>query len=235
MYTDQREHLSYTSSDLLTASTAATSEQLVAIKFSHRLSLLEINLAGDNWPTGDMTLTLKNVYTDANVDLNTLSFKATGNTKDVVCHPDGTMSFKVILPPQVFEEGKIFAILTIGGIEYEVRQNTYMETYSGKKITSTITMNDNREIVEFVGDINPWDTPDLIDDVVPEDIQDKMEPYIPIYKGNTPPNVEGEYLISQFVTVYCEDQNEGGYNPGDYVNDTLLNFNCQCNTGESQS
>ncbi len=221
---NQEDYSRYTGSDLMTASTAATSEQLVALKFSHRLSLLEINLAGDNWPTGAMTLTLKNVATKANVNLNTLSFTSAGNSQDVVCYPDGTKSFKAILPPQAFEEGKLFAILTIGKEEYEVYQNNYMETYSGKKVTSTITMNSKQEIVEFVGDINPWDTPDRIDDVVPEDIQDEMDDYIPIYKGSTPPNVEGAYIVEPFTTVYCED---GNYEPGHVIADFYIRFSNQ--------
>ncbi len=228
--TDQEDYSRFTGSDLATASTAATSEQLVALKFSHRLSLLEISLAGDNWPTGAMTLTLKDVYTKANVDLNTLSFTATGTTKDVLCYPDGTKSFKAILPPQAFKKDKVFAILTIGSEEYEIIQSGNMETTSGKKTPVTLTLNSQKEIVEFVGDINPWDTPDMIDSVVPEDIQDKMAAYIPIYKGVNPPNIEGDYLISPFITVYCEDQGNGGYDPGEYVTERYIRFSNQNST-----
>ena len=53
-----------------------------------------------------------------------------------------------------------------------------------------------------------------IDDVVPQDIQNKMGSYIPIYRGKNPPNIEGVYVIQPMTTVYCEDQNSGGYKPG---------------------
>lgn len=56
-----------------------------------------------------------------------------------------------------------------------------------------------------------------IDDVVPKDIQEKLKNYIEIYRGVNPPNVEGAYFIDPFVTVYCEDQGNGGYDPGDIV------------------
>lgn len=56
-----------------------------------------------------------------------------------------------------------------------------------------------------------------IDDVVPEYIQDKIEEYIPIYKGVNPPSVEGAYRIEPFECLYCEDYGDGGYAPGTIV------------------
>lgn len=38
-----------------------------------------------------------------------------------------------------------------------------------------------------------------------------------IYNGVNPPNVEGTYLVDPFVTVYCEDEGVGGYEPGELV------------------
>lgn len=63
-----------------------------------------------------------------------------------------------------------------------------------------------------------------IDTVIPEEIREKMEPYIPIYEGVNPPNVEGAYYISPFVAVYCED---GGYSPGASVNPRTIRFSNQ--------
>ena len=63
-----------------------------------------------------------------------------------------------------------------------------------------------------------------IDTVIPEEIREKMEPYIPIYEGVNPPNVEGAYYISPFVAVYCED---GGYSPGTSVNPQTIRFSNQ--------
>lgn len=53
-----------------------------------------------------------------------------------------------------------------------------------------------------------------IEDVVPGDIVDKLKPYIPIYRGVNPPNVEGAYRMEPMTAVYCED---GGFDPGDIV------------------
>ena len=63
-----------------------------------------------------------------------------------------------------------------------------------------------------------------IDVVIPEEIRDKMEPYIPIYDGTNPPDVTGTYLISPFVAVYCED---GHYEPGHKCVDVTIRFSNQ--------
>ncbi|WP_300814093.1 fimbrillin family protein [uncultured Bacteroides sp.] len=224
----------YTNSDLCTANTTATDETLVSLKFNHRLSKMIINLQGDNWPSGDMGLSLVNVYTTAKVDLNSLSFTATGNRGDVICSDNGTRSFKAILPPQLFEDGTEIAILTIGNEQYTVTMNGSMEIKSGLQTELTIAMTENKEIVEFIGDINPWgEADDRLDEVVPEEIQDALEPYMPIYNGINPPIVEGQYLISQMVTVYCEDQGVGGYDPGDVVKDTYIRFYNQNTTNNT--
>lgn len=63
-----------------------------------------------------------------------------------------------------------------------------------------------------------YEEPDnRIEDVVPEDIVKKLDPYITIYRGVNPPNVEGAYRIDPMLTVYCEDEGNGGFNPGTKV------------------
>jgi len=41
-----------------------------------------------------------------------------------------------------------------------------------------------------------------IDNVVPDDIRDKMEDYMPIYNGTTPPNIENVYLVNPVTLVF---------------------------------
>lgn len=60
-----------------------------------------------------------------------------------------------------------------------------------------------------------------LDDVIPEDIRDKIDDYIPIYNGVNPPNVEGTFYICPMTTVYCED---GNYYPGQEINSFYVNF-----------
>lgn len=51
------------------------------------------------------------------------------------------------------------------------------------------------------GDI-PEEVDPRIDNVVPDDIRDKMEDYMPIYNGTTPPTIDGIYLVSPVKLVY---------------------------------
>ena len=59
-----------------------------------------------------------------------------------------------------------------------------------------------------------------IDQVIPSDIRDQMEPYINIYDGNNPPNIEGEYIASPLELVYSSQ----GYSPGDIFADLYFKF-----------
>lgn len=223
---NQNAHADYTASDLLTAHTSATNEKLVALKFSHRLVKVVIDLSGEEWPSSDATVTFKNVYTDVSVDLNTMSFTATGNKGDVVCSSNGNKSFKLILPPQKIAKGTEIANISIGGKNYPVTSSSDADISSGSQIGFTFIMK-NQEVVEFTGDINPWNTPDKIDDIVPDYIQEKMKSYITIYRGVNPPIVEGAYLASKFETVYCEDAGSGGYETGRIISDLYFRFSNQ--------
>lgn len=66
---------------------------------------------------------------------------------------------------------------------------------------------------------------DRIENVVPEDIIEKMEPYIPIYRGINPPNIEGAFTIDPMEAVFCEDYpDRGGFAPGTVVASEDIKF-----------
>lgn len=48
----------------------------------------------------------------------------------------------------------------------------------------------------------PGPTDDRIENVVPDDVRDKMEDYMPIYNGVNPPAIEGVYLVKPLKLVY---------------------------------
>ena len=225
---DQRPAGAYTASDLCTASTEATGESLVNLRFSHRLVKIVINLTGDGWNSSDITVRLKNVQTRASVDLNKLDFTATGNRTDIYCAENGTHSFKVILPPQTIAQSEKLAVVTMNGVDYTIDTQSAQEYRSGKSYEYNFNLDSpSSEVVIFTGDINPWNVDERINDVVPEDIQDRMGPYIPIYKGNTPPNIEGTVFVNPFSCVYCQDQGQGGYDPGTVVQSSYIRFSNQ--------
>lgn len=64
-----------------------------------------------------------------------------------------------------------------------------------------------------LSDMGTFTSPEkpTIDQVIPDDIRKTMEPYITIYDGNNPPNIEGTYVIDPMEIVY---DMTGGYQPG---------------------
>ena len=218
----------YTLSDLCTAHSTATSSTLVELNFSHRLSKVIVTLEGNNWPSGDKSLTINQTKVNASVDLNALTFVAGSTNADVICADNGTNSFKAILPPQLLSSDSKFATLMIGETSYSVTLSGDIQLKSGVQTEISLTFDDDKAIVEFVGDINPWEEVDnRLEDVVPSDIRVKLEKYITIYNGVNPPNIEGTYFVDPFVTVYCEDEGNGGYEPGDVVNSMYMRFSNQ--------
>lgn len=61
---------------------------------------------------------------------------------------------------------------------------------------------------------------------IPEEYLRKMKPYMPIYSGNMPPNIEGTYLISKQVLVYDSTPNTS-LKPGDVFMDGVVDFTHQ--------
>ena len=225
--TDQTSATSFTASDLCSASTDATDEKEVALKFNHRLSLVILNLTGDGWTSSNLRVKMKNVYTRAAVDLNNLTFTGCGTRRDVTCSPNGTNSYKVILPPQSISRGETMLVVEMNGKEYKLNTTGNLDFHSGKKYDYTINMSANGDVVIFTGDINPWEVEERFNNVIPEEIKDEMEPYIPFYGGTTPPNIEGTVFVDPFSTVYCQDYGNGGYAPGDIVTSEYIRFQNQ--------
>lgn len=229
---NQSTAAAYTASDLCTASTEATDAKEVELKFSHRLSKIIINLTGDGWTGNNISVKMRNVIATASIDLNSVTFVGAGSKKDIVCAPNGTRSYKVIVPPQVVGRGEKIVTVTMNGVEYSLDTQSELEWRSGKSYEYTLGLEkpNDTELVFFTGDINPWNVDERINDVVPEDIQGKMGPYIPIYRGNKPPHIEGTVFVNPFAAVYCEDQGNGGYAPGTVVNSSYIRFSNQNTT-----
>jgi len=226
--TDQQFSSNYTNSDLCTAYTAATDQKTVDLKFSHRLSRIIVNVTGDGWGGDDIRVIIRNALPTAAADVNNLTFTAKGSRCDLTFASNGTRSFKLILPPQKFDAGSNFIAISVNGSIHEIKAEAAQNLVSGKSYEYTVNMNKaNPDEITFTGDINPWNSEDKIDDVLPIDIQDDIEPYIPIYKGNTPPNIEGVYFIDPFACVYCQDQGRGGFDPGHIVSSEYVRFSNQ--------
>ena len=218
----------YTMSDLCTAVSDVTTAKEVNLIFSHRLSHVVVNLQGEALGTGTATVKLNNVNTGCNVDLNANTFTACESRSTVYCADNGTNSYKAIIVPQTIETGSPFLTVTLNGKEHTLKATSDINLTSGKQQVFNLTINKD-EIVSFTGNILPWGEEDeRIAQVIPDDIRQKMEPYIPIYDGVNPPNVEGCYLLDPMVAVYMEDY-DGDLSElqwmGEYINLTNQNKN----------
>lgn len=218
----------YTMSDLCTAVSDVTTAKEVNLIFSHRLSHVVVNLQGEALGTGTATVKLNNVNTGCNVDLNANTFTAYESRSTVYCADNGTNSYKAIIVPQTIETGSPFLTVTLNGKEHTLKATSDINLTSGKQQVFNLTINKD-EIVSFTGNILPWGEEDeRIAQVIPDDIRQKMEPYIPIYDGVNPPNVEGCYMLDPMVAVYMEDY-DGDLSElqwmGEYINLTNQNKN----------
>lgn len=85
-------------------------------------------------------------------------------------------------------------------------------------------LNDGFDV--YYSDYDTFTTPkqERIEQVIPKEILETMEPYITIYEGDSPPVVEGVYVISPNVISY---DSTNGFDAGDLFADHYLKFSNQ--------
>lgn len=224
---DQRG-IGYTQSDLMTATTNATLDEQPELQFYHRLSCIVVNLSIQGKVTDEPRLSFNNVQTSAQIDLNLRTFAGTDSKTSVIASENGMDCYRVILPPQTIPAKTSLITVNIGGNEYNLTINNDIVLKSGRQYTMDLTLTTKKELV-FTAVINDWNTGEEIEDIIEPKLLDDMEDYIPIYRGNNPPLVEGTYFIDPFETVYCGDEGNGGYAPGDIVSSTYIKLSNQNN------
>lgn len=220
--TDQSTHEKYTESDLMTASNVGYDNEVVDLDFYHRLSKVVINLNSENMPAGQQSVTFKNVYYGAQANLSSNSYNTISTERaDIVASPNGTNSFKAILPPQTIVTGDVFVEITIGDrvFQWEIDRNLIFN--SGVEYTYTLYFNTQRDNVQFSSYINSWNEPSVIEAVVPQEYIEIIGEYIPIHEGTTPPSIEGIYLLSPATMLYDSQDN---FSPGYEFVDVCYNF-----------
>ena len=224
---DQSKYSAYTKSDLCTAYASATTSKEVDLTFSHRLSAISVTVRGANIASKRIQMKLTNVQTQASVNLNDNTFTGIGELGEVIMCPTATNTYEAIIAPQTIAAKTNLLVVTVDGEEHTFYVENDASFQSGKKKEYGIEITD-AEIVIFRGDINPWGTEDeRLDNVVPPEVQTRLEQYMPIYTGVNPPNVEGCYFLDPEETVFCEDQGQGGYDPGTIVVSNYIQFSNQ--------
>ena len=71
-----------------------------------------------------------------------------------------------------------------------------------------------------VADVDSITFVKALDTTIPQDLLDELDDYMPIYYGDTPPNIEGIYLEHVVTLVYSSY----GFSPGDTFVDHYLKF-----------
>lgn len=223
---DQRKEGAYTASDLCTAAASATESDDVELVFYHRMSQILFSVYGDDL-AGDLDVRFHDLSVSASVDLNELRFESINDRVDILPAINGVNSWKAIVAPQVLKAGSMIATVTLNGKEYPLVLDNNVSLISGKAYEFSVTIVNN-EIVNFTGNILPWNS-GSIETVVPDVVRREWGEYITIHEGYNPPNVEGCYFIDPFACVYCADYGNGGYAPGDIVSSEYINLSNQNN------
>jgi len=228
--TDQTTHAAYTASDLCTSFHEASTSNSIDLEFSHRLSSIVVEVTGTNIASKNISVQLSRVLTTATVNLNDNQFEGTGATTSVKMGKKGNDTYEAIIPPQYISSGMELFVVTVNGVRKSLSLNNGVTYRSGNRYNYTFEVSEDNDVVIISGDINPWNYGTGITNIIPETIIDGIDDYMPIYNGDNPPMVEGAYLISPMVAVYCEDEGNGGYSPGDEVIPETIRFSNQNTT-----
>ncbi len=217
---DQTTLERYKSSNIAAAYVPSTDSRQVALNFKSLLSEVAVKFTGDNIDARTLKVSLNNVLIKADINLNAGTSKGTGALSDVASYADADHTFRAVIAPQTLTTGQVFITVTLDGKEIPMKLKEELTFAPGSKLLYNVKVVGD-ELVVTSGSFG-YDK--RLDDVVPPEIREKMGEYIPIYTGVNPPNIEGAYYIKPFTTVYCEDENEGGFSPGFVISDYVLRF-----------
>lgn len=146
---DQNTGTNYSQSDLMTATTATTSEPIPNLAFNHRLASVVVNLTFEQMPSGTTQLDFSSVQSAVAVDLANSTFVGTGeSTTPVRAAAYGTNSYRAILPPQTLATGTNFIVIaTEGGHSYSYQLPAEIVLKSGKQRTFDLTVTAAGEVI----------------------------------------------------------------------------------------
>lgn len=200
---DQSSQTGYTQSDLMVASAfgKSSSTSPIPLAFSHTLSKIVIKLDGNSVPSGTVSIKLGNIYTNCKYNLSNGECTTTGSKSQLTLRATGNNTFTGILPPQSFDNSQVLATISIGGTDYTWKPSTSLNFLGNAEYEYTLYFEKNGDPVTFTATINPWGKP-KIDNVVPPEIQARIEQHMPIYNGGTPPNVMGTYLVNPTTMIH---------------------------------
>lgn len=147
----------------------------IELQYSHAYAMVEVLIAGDKvGDTAPEKVLLKNVITDANINLVTQEIMPTTNKQDIVMayvankENNGTYLYRAIVPEQTIEKGSV--LLEVYGVNsgknymFRAPQNEAVKYPQGKYFRMEVTIGEYNAGIKFpAGSINPWTPSDGID------------------------------------------------------------------------
>ncbi len=133
--------------------------------------------------------------------MHTTIFDIPESGKSFTLKPDESLPFTITFSPEAETKDKPYSEMMT--ITTNASNGTQYITITGKS--------ESREEVR-------------LDQVIPEEIRNKMEEHIPIYDGANPPNIEGGYVISPCIMTF---DSKGGYEYGHQFADSYIRFHNQ--------
>ena len=221
--TDQSTSSKYTRSDLMTAETGATTSVTPELTFNHKLCNVIVSVCYEEKPSGTANLSFINVKSKVKVNLNEDSFNATGSTTTIKAMPYGTNGFRLVLPPQTILKGTELVRFALGSKTYTLSTDNDLSLKSGFQYTYRLVIRKDGKATMRVSE-NPWKSEIDIEDIIPRKVLNNIKKHMPIYLGDTPPNVEGSYYLNPYVTAYFSDSDS---DPERTLTSQIVNFSNQ--------
>ena len=154
---DQSVYANYTMSDLCIAYSEPTAQEVVTLKFNHRLSNIIVKFRGDEVENNSLGVEINDVYVSCDVDIKANTYKTKGRKQNVVMGEEADGGFHAIIVPQSVSANDAFMTITMNGreIPLSLLRNTAFE--SGYKYVYELELNgDKANIVDCL--IIPWNT-----------------------------------------------------------------------------
>lgn len=154
---DQSVGKNFTRSDLMTASTGVTTQEIPDLKFDHHLVNIIISLEFEKAPLGNIDLSFSaNRNASVNLKNNSFTASASSNASTIKAAPNGTNSFKVIIPPQSIRSGTKFVNFIVNGESWTWTLNRDMVFKSGMQYRYKLSVENNTRALSYTGFIIPW-------------------------------------------------------------------------------
>ncbi len=154
---DQSSYASYTSSDLMLAtSMKSETAKEVTLNFWHILSKVVIDMSGEDLPSGDCSVTLNDVCYEATIDLVDMTYQTSETKSEILMCDDGNKRQKAILAPQVLEKGTIIGKLISNYSESDIRLYNDIVLDSGEEVTLYLSKSGNEYRLSTGKLVNEW-------------------------------------------------------------------------------